>query len=54
MAMPYALYGRMRTVAAVTYALMVARRLKNKLFRLATRVRRALDALGLASAPAAK
>jgi len=54
MAMPHALHGRMRTVAAVTYALMVARRAKNKAFRLATRVRRTLDALGLANAPAAK
>jgi hypothetical protein len=33
MAMPYALRGHMHTVAAVTWALQMARRAKNNLFR---------------------
>ncbi|MGJ7530234.1 hypothetical protein [Variovorax sp. GB1P17] len=54
MAMPHALHGRVRTVAALTYALLVARRAKNSAFRLATRARRVFDTLRVADAPAAK
>lgn len=43
MAMPYALRGHMHTVAAVTYALQMARRGKNYAFRAAAFARRLFD-----------
>ncbi|MEZ2293496.1 hypothetical protein [Variovorax sp. RCC_210] len=54
MAMPYALRGHMHTVAAVTYALQMARSAKNKAFRAATFARRLLDTRSVAHAPSGK
>lgn len=54
MAMAHALHGRMRTVAALTWALQMARRAKNTVFRLASKVRSHMDAQPLVDALAAK
>lgn len=51
-AMSHALHGRMRTVALVTQALQMARRLKNSAHRVTTRWRRASEAGRLADAAA--
>jgi hypothetical protein len=53
-AMPLALRGRVRAVAALTYALLVARKTKNRVFRIAAAARRALGTLRFTQAPAAK
>jgi hypothetical protein len=53
-AMGHALAGRMRTVAALTWALQMARRAKNNAHRIASRARRMAEALRLAHAPTAK
>ncbi len=54
MAMPHALHGRVRTVAALTWALQMARRAKNNAHRIASHARRMAGALRFADAPAAK
>lgn len=54
MAMQHALHGRVRTVAALTWALQMARRAKNTVYGIASRVRRILDTLRLAGTLAAK
>jgi hypothetical protein len=55
MAMQHALDGRVRTVAALTWALQMARRAKNSSHRIALRVRRVADtSLHITGAPAAK
>ena len=55
MAMQHALDGRVRTVAALTWALQMARRAKNTAHKIALRVRRVVDStLHITGAPAAK
>ncbi|RIX84825.1 hypothetical protein [Acidovorax cavernicola] len=54
MAMQPALQRRVYTVAALTWALQMARRAKNNAHRIASRARRMADTLGFAQAPAAK
>jgi len=54
MAMPYALRGHMLTVAAVTYALQMARRAKNNTFRAGAFVRRLFDTRRVHRVPAGK
>ncbi|RSZ37259.1 MULTISPECIES: hypothetical protein [unclassified Variovorax] len=54
MAMPYALRGHMLTVAAVTYALQMARRAKNNAFRAGAFTRRLFDTRRVHRVPAGK
>ncbi|SEF33497.1 hypothetical protein ABL840_18340 [Variovorax sp. NFACC27] len=54
MAMPYALRGHMLTVAAVTYALQMARRAKNNAFRAGAFARRVIDTRRVHRVPAGK
>jgi len=54
MAMPYALHGHMRTVAAVTYAMQMARTAKNRAFRTGNLLRRLFDARRVPHASASK
>ncbi|NVM87904.1 hypothetical protein FHT32_001543 [Variovorax sp. SG517] len=54
MAMPYALRGHMLTVAAVTYALQMARRAKNNAFRAGAFARRVFDTRRVNRVPAGK
>ncbi|RQO39685.1 hypothetical protein DBV14_30825 [Variovorax sp. KBW07] len=54
MAMPFALRGHMRTMAAVTWALQMARRARNNVFRAGAFARRLLDTGRVARAPAGK
>ena len=51
--MSYALHRRVRTVAALTYALLTARRLRDGIFKISAVARKALDALRVV-APASK
>jgi hypothetical protein len=53
-AMPYALRGHMHTMAAVTYALQMARRAKNNAFRAGNFARRLFDARRVPHASASK
>lgn len=54
MAMPFALRGHMRTVAAVTWALQMARRARNNVFRAGAFARRLFDTHRVSRAPAGK
>ncbi len=54
MAMPFALRGHMHTVAAVTWALQMARRAKNYVFRAGAFTRRLFDTRRVSRAPASK
>lgn len=54
MAMPHALRGRTLTVAAVTYALQMARRAKNNAFRTGAFARRLFDTRRVHRVPAGK
>ncbi|SDZ09531.1 hypothetical protein SAMN05518669_12122 [Variovorax sp. YR634] len=54
MAMPFALRGHTHTVAAVTYALQMARRAKNNSFRAGAFVRRLFDTGRVSRAPVGK
>ncbi|MET3493604.1 hypothetical protein [Variovorax boronicumulans] len=54
MAMPHALHGRVRTMAALTWALRMARRARNNAHGIASRTRRLMDGLRLAGVPSAK
>mgnify|MGYP003575286654 FL=1 len=54
LAMQPALHRRVYTVAALTWALQMARRAKNNAHRIASRARRMADTLGVAQAPTPK